>query len=323
MTIMTILDAVRHTLDREMQRDKNVVVLGEDVGKNGGVFRATDGLQKKYGINRVIDTPISETCIVGMALGAAAAGMRPVAEIQFDGFVHGAMDQLLNHVSRIRTRSRGRFSAPMVVRAPYGGGIHALEHHSESFEALYAHIPGLKVVIPSSPLTTKGLLAAAIRNPDPVMFLEPKRIYRAIKEDVPEKKDITMELGKARVEAKGNDVTLISWGAMMKECRQVVIESKYDIELIDMQTISPFDRETIEKSVNKTGRVVVVEEAHRTGGFASEIIQSINEHCIYHLESAPVRVSGYDVVFPLFQLEDAYMPHVKQIQFAIEKVMGQ
>lgn len=257
-----------------------------------------------------------------MTLGSAAAGLKPVAEIQFSGFLYGCFDQLLNHIARIRTRSQGRFSASLVIRTPYGGGIRALEHHSESYEAIYAHIPGLKVVIPSSPSNTKGLLTAAIRDPDPVLFLEPKRVYRAIKEEVDEKKEFVTELGKANIEVKGNDVTLISWGAMMKDCRNVVRESSYDIELIDMQTIFPFDKDTIVASAKKTGRVVIVEEAHRTGGFASELSQTLNESCLYYLEKPVIRVSGYDVIFPLSKLEQQYLPHEQHILAAIKKVMS-
>ncbi len=323
MTTLTILDAVRNSLMLEMSKDKSVVILGQDVGKNGGVFRATDGLQQTYGKSRVIDTPISEAAIAGMTLGAAAAGLKPVAEIQFSGFLYGCVDHILNHISRIRTRSQGRFTAPLVIRTPYGGGIRALEHHSESYEALYAHIPGLKVVIPSTPTNTKGLLTAAIRDPDPVLFMEPKRVYRAIKEELDEKKEVVTPLGQAHVEVKGNDLTLISWGAMMKECRNVVRDSQHDIELIDMQTIYPYDKETIINSAKKTGRVVIVQEAHRSGGFASELSQCLNESCLYHLEKPVRRITGYDVPFPLFQNEQRYMPHEPHINSVIDEVMSQ
>src|SRR3989338_7217932 len=305
MVVANIVQAVTLALKQELARNKNVVVLGEDVGVNGGVFRATDGLQKEFGFNRVIDTPFAELGIVGCAIGMAVNGLRPVAEIQFSGFVYSAFDQLLSHAGRVRMRSRGRFTCPIVVRAPYGGGIRALELHCESGESIFAHTPGIKMVIPSNPYDTKGLLAAAIRDPDPVIFYEPMRIYRAIKQDIPEN-DYIVPIGKANVIQEGDDLTLIAWGAMLKTCQDAIekLKNKYSIELIDLRTINPYDAETIINSVKKTGRCVIVREAIRTSGFAAEIIASINEKALLSLEAPVVRVTAPDVPYPLAKLEN-------------------
>ena len=323
MVVANIVQSVTMALRQELARDKNVVVLGEDVGVNGGVFRATEGLQKEFGANRVIDTPLAELSIVGCAIGMAVNGLKPVAEIQFSGFVYAAFDQLLSHAGRIRMRSRGRFTCPLVLRAPYGGGIKALELHCESGESIFAHIPGIKMVIPSNPYDTKGLLAAAIRDPDPVIFYEPMRIYRAIKQDIPEKEYI-VPLGKANIAQEGDDLTLIAWGAMVKTCSDAIekLNNKYSVELIDLRTINPYDAETIINSVKKTGRCVIVHEAIRTSGFAAELIASINEKALLSLEAPVVRVTSPDVPFPLAKLENYYLPDVNRIIKGIEKVMS-
>ena len=323
MVVANIVQAVTMGLRQEMARDKNVVVLGEDVGVNGGVFRATEGLQKEFGSNRVIDTPLAELGIVGASIGMAVNGLKPVAEIQFSGFVYAAFDQLLSHAGRIRMRSRGRFTCPLVLRTPYGGGIRALELHCESGEALFSHIPGIKMVIPSNPYDTKGLLAAAIRDPDPVIFYEPMRIYRAIKQDIPEKEYI-VPIGKANIVQEGNDLTLIAWGAMVKTCSDAIekLNNKYSVELIDLRTINPYDAETIISSVKKTGRCVIVHEAIRTSGFAAELIAAINEKALLSLEAPVVRVTSPDVPFPLAKLENYFLPDVNRIIKGIEKVMS-
>ncbi len=323
MAIATIVQAVTLALRQELARDKNVVVLGEDIGVNGGVFRATDGLHKEFGSDRVIDTPLSELGIVGTAIGMAVNGLRPVAEIQFSGFMFAAFDQLMTHAGRIRTRSRGRFSCPIVVRAPYGGGIRALELHCESSEAIFSHIPGIKMVIPSNPYDTKGLLAAAIRDPDPVIFYEPMRIYRAIKQDIPDEEYI-VPIGKANVVQEGDDVTLIAWGAMVKTCSEAIekLNNKYSVELIDLRTITPYDAETVIASVKKTGRCVIGHEAMKTSGFAAELIAAINEKALLSLEAPVVRVTAPDVPYPLYKLENYYLPDASRVIKGIEKAMG-
>ena len=320
MTKINIIQAVNQALKQEMETDKSMLVLGEDVGVDGGVFRATDSLLTEYGEKRVFDTPLSEAGIIGASIGLAARGFKPVAEVQFSGFMYPGFDQLISHASRIRTRSRGRFTCPMVVRSPYSGGIRALEHHSESFEALYAHIPGLKVVIPSGPYNTKGLLTAAIRDPDPVVFLEPKRVYRAIKEEVPEKQ-YEIPLGQCNVVEEGNEVTVISWGAALKTTKQAIAD--VDAELIDVQTIYPLDTKTILNSVKKTGRCLIVHEAPKTGGLGAEITAEIMDKAILHLQAPVARVTGYDTVFPLYKLEQQYLPDEGKIKLALQKLMAQ
>ncbi|MEK6946103.1 MAG: alpha-ketoacid dehydrogenase subunit beta [Nanoarchaeota archaeon] len=323
MAVANVVQAVTMALRQELARDKNVVVMGEDVGVNGGVFRATDGLQKEFGPNRVIDTPLAELGIVGAAIGMAVNGLRPVAEIQFSGFMYGPFDQLLSHAARIRGRSRGRFTCPLVVRTPYGTGIKALELHCESGEAMFAHIPGLKMVVPSNPYDTKGLLAAAIRDPDPVIFYEPMRIYRAIKQDIPEEEYI-VPLGKANIIQQGDQITLIAWGAMVKTCQEAIekLNGKYSVELIDLRTINPYDAETVLNSVKKTGRCVIAHEAQRTAGFAAELIASINEKVLLNLQAPVVRVTGPDVSVPFAKLEGYYLPDAQRIIKGIEKVMS-
>jgi pyruvate dehydrogenase E1 component beta subunit len=315
----TIINAINMALSEEMERDERVVVFGEDVAETGGVFRATEGLKDRFGGTRVVDTPLSEIAIAGGAVGLAVFGLRPVAEIQFSGFLPPAFDQLVTHASRMRWRTRGEWSAPLVVRTPYGAGIRALEHHSESLEGAYAHVPGLKVVIPSTPYDTKGLLKASIRDPDPVLFMEPKHIYRSIREDVPED-DYEVPIGEAAVRREGEDVTVISWGAMMQQTLEAVSELDVDAEVIDLRTISPMDRETVVDSVEKTGRCVVVHEAPRSGGWASEIIATINDEVLMYLEAPIERVTGFDIPVPLLSMEDYYIPHPPRIAEAIERV---
>ncbi len=316
-----MVDALNDALRLEMKRDKNVILIGEDIGEDGGVFRVTDGLAKEFGNDRVIDSPLAESGIVGASIGMAVAGLKPVCEIQFEGFTFPAIDQLISHASRIRNRSRGRFSVPMVVRSPIGGGIKALEHHSESPESYFVHTPGLKVVIPSGPYEAKGLLTSAIRDPDTVIFFEPKRIYRAIKEEVPSE-NYAIPLGKANVIKSGKDLTLISYGAWIKTCKEVIEKIKdVDIELIDLRTLSPLDTETIISSVKKTGKCVIVQEAPKTLGLASEIIARINEKALYSLEAPVERVCGYDTIVPLRLHEEYYLPSVEKIISAVERVM--
>ncbi|MAH33531.1 alpha-ketoacid dehydrogenase subunit beta [archaeon] len=320
MARMNVVEAINSALDNELKKDKRVIVLGEDVGVNGGVFRVTDGLQKKHGSDRVVDTPLAELGIVGASIGLAVNGMRPVAEIQFSGFMYAPFDQLFTHAARIRGRSRGRFTVPMVVRTPYGGGIRALELHCESGESFFAHATGMKVVIPSRPYDAKGLLISAIRDPDPVIFMEPMRVYRAIKEEVPET-EYTVPLGKANIEHEGSDLTVISYGAMLKYTKQALEKSDYSAEIIDLRTIVPLDTETIINSVKKTGRCVIVHEAPKTCGFAAEIIARINEKCFFNLEAPVERVTGFDVAFPLAKSENHYLPSEKRILKAVDKVM--
>ncbi|MFA1611642.1 alpha-ketoacid dehydrogenase subunit beta [Halobellus rubicundus] len=316
----TIINAINMALREEMERDDGVVVFGEDVAETGGVFRATEGLKEQFGGDRVVDTPLSEIAIAGGAVGLAVFGLRPVAEIQFSGFLPPAFDQLVTHASRIRWRTRGQWSAPMVVRTPYGAGIRALEHHSESLEGAYAHVPGLQVVIPSTPYDTKGLLKSAIRSPDPVLFMEPKHIYRSVREDVPDD-DYEVPIGEAAVRREGEDVTVISWGAMMQKTLEAVDRIDADAEVIDLRTISPMDRETVVESVKKTGRCVVVHEAPYSGGWASEIIATINDEVLMYLEAPVERITGYDIPVPLLSMEDYYIPHPPRIAAGIEDVL--
>lgn len=318
MPRLNMVQAINLALKEEMQRDRDVIILGEDVGRDGGVFRVTEGLLDLFGPERVIDTPLAESGIVGTAIGMAVYGLKPVAEIQFMGFIYPAIDQIFSHASRIRARSRGRYDCPIVIRTPYGAGIRAPDLHSESTEALFCHMPGVKVVVPSSPYNAKGLLIAAIRDPDPVIFLESTRLYRLIKEDVPEG-EYTIPLGKARVVQEGNDVTVIAWGGMLQRVMQST--EGFDVEVIDLMTLVPLDEETVLKSVKKTGRVVIVHEAPKTGGFGAELSATIAEDAMLYLKAPIIRVVGYDVVMPLPRLEDYYMPSVERIRNGIEEVM--
>ncbi len=322
MTKLNMVEALNLAIDQEMKKDKNVMVLGEDVGVDGGVFRVTDGLQKKYGKDRVVDTPLAESAIVGTSVGLAITGFKPIAEIQFEGFSYPAFNQIVNHVARMRNRTRGNISCPMVIRFPYSGGIRALEHHSDSPEAFFAHAPGLKVVIPSTPYEAKGLMASAIRDPDPVIFMEPKRVYRAIKEEVPEEPYL-IPIGKAKIVKEGTDVTVIGYGSMLWIAQKALeqLGNAYSVELIDLRTISPLDTETIINSVKKTGRCVIVQEAPQSFGVAAEIVAQINQKALYDLEAPVERVAGFDTVMPLYKNEQNYLPSEERIIAAIKKVM--
>jgi len=320
---LTLVQAVRDGLYGEMERDDDVIVMGEDVGKNGGVFRATEGLWDEFGDDRVIDTPLAESGIAGTAIGMAAYGLKPVAEMQFSGFMYPAFDQIVSHAARLRNRSRGRYTASMVVRAPYGGGIRAPEHHSESKEAFYVHEPGLKVVIPSTPYDTKGLLAASIRDPNPVIFLEPKLIYRAFREDVPDD-TYTVGLGEAAVRREGTDISVFTWGAMTRptmEAAEDLAEEGIDVEVVDLRTLSPMDTETIVESFKKTGRAAVVHEAPKTGGLAGEITATIQEEALLYQEAPVQRITGFDVPFPLYALEDYYLPEKARVADGIREAV--
>ncbi|SEO61875.1 pyruvate dehydrogenase E1 component beta subunit [Halogranum amylolyticum] len=320
---LTLVQAVRDGLYTEMKQDDDVVVLGEDVGKNGGVFRATEGLYDEFGEDRVIDTPLAESGIVGTSIGMAAYGLKPVPEMQFSGFMYPAFDQIVSHAARLRNRSRGRFTCPMVVRAPYGGGIRAPEHHSESKEAFYAHEAGLKVVVPSTPYDTKGLLISAIRDPDPVIFLEPKLIYRAFRDEVPEE-DYEIPLGEAAVRREGTDVSVFTYGAMTRptlEAAEKLSEDGVDVEVVDLRTVSPLDEDAIVESFEKTGRAAVVHEAPKKGGLAGEITAVIQEEALLYQEAPVERITGFDVPFPLYALEDYYLPSVARIEESIRNAV--
>lgn len=314
-TPLTMLEAINLALDHAMEESSEVVVLGEDVGVNGGVFRATDGLRNKYGLRRVMDTPLAETMIAGMTIGMAAQGLRPVAEIQFMGFIYAAMEQLVGHAARMRNRTRGRLSCPMVIRAPFGGGIHAPEHHSESTEALFAHVPGLRVVVPSSPKRAYGLLLSSIRSNDPVVFLEPKRIYRYSKSYLGEFGQ-GLPLDKAFILKAGKDITLISWGAMINEtmqAAQLLEQEGVSCEVIDLASISPIDHRTIVRSVRKTGRCVVIHEAARSCGVGAEVAATVSEQAFSCLKVPVSRICGYDTIMPYFKNEHYYLPQCEQI----------
>jgi pyruvate dehydrogenase E1 component beta subunit len=323
MAVLDMVQSLNLALKQEMKRDRTILVLGEDVGKNGGVFRVTEGLQKSFGALRSIDTPLAESAIIGVALGLAMNGMRPVAEIQFSGFLASSFDQIINHVSRVRWRTCGRSSCPLVIRVPYGGGIRALEHHSDSVEAYVVHTPGLKVVIPSTPYDAKGLLISAIRDPDPVIFFEPLKLYRSIKQEVP-KKEYKIPLGKASVVREGTEITLIAYGAMVHECLKAAeaVQEKYTCEVIDLRTLKPLDTEAVSASVKKTGRAIVVHEAQRTCGLGAEVASQIMEHCFLHLQAPVVRVTGFDTVLPLPHLEKYFLPNAEKIVQAIERVIA-
>ena len=322
MSVMTLAQALNSALDLALE-DPRVAIIGEDIGMTGGVFRITDGLQRKYGPERVIDTPVAESGIVGAAFGMAVAGMRPIVEIQFMGFSYPAYDQVISHVARIRNRSRHRFTAPMVIRLPYGGGIGAAEHHSESTEAIYTHIPGLKVVVASTPENAKGLLLAAVEDPDPVIYMEPIRLYRAARGEVPDGRYAT-SIGSAMVERRGSDVSLIAYGAMMRETIEAAARlAAYGVfaEVIDLGTLVPLDVDTVVSSVVKTGRAVIVHEAPLTGGFAAEIVALIQEKALYSLRAPVQRVTGWDVVVPLRLAERHYMPSVGRIVSAARSTL--
>ncbi len=320
----TLLEAIQDALRLEMAVDDRVVLLGEDIGRGGGVFRATEGLQALYGRERVIDTPIAESGLVGMAAGMAIADLRPVVEIQFMGFMYPAYDQIISHIGRMRNRSRGRFTCPLVIRMPYGGGIHPPEHHSESTEAILVHTPGIQVVVPATPYDAKGLLISAIRSPDPVVFLEAKRIYRAVRQEIPDE-PYTVPLGKARVVQEGTNVTVIAWGSMLHKVLEAAEQLRVEgvsLEIIDLRTLSPMDVPTMIASIEKTGRAVVAHEAARTCGLGAEIVAQINEKALLSLEAPVERVTGFDTVFPLPQLEKYYLLTTDRIIEAVHRVLA-
>ncbi|WKZ82713.1 MAG: alpha-ketoacid dehydrogenase subunit beta [Acidimicrobiia bacterium] len=323
MSEMNMAQALNDALAVALEADPRVVLIGEDVGTTGGVFRVTDGLQQRFGDERVIDTPVAESGIVGAAFGMAIAGMRPVAEIQFLGFSYPAYDQVVSHVGRIRNRSNHRFSAPMVIRIPFGGGIGAAEHHSEASEAMYAHTPGIKVVAPATPATAKGLLLAAIEDADPVVFLEPIRVYRAIKEEVPEGHYLT-PIGRAEVVREGADATIVAYGAMVRDALKAADALAADsvaVEVVDLRTLSPIDAATVVASAVKTGRVVAVSEGHRTAGIASEIVAIVQEKALYSLLAPVARVTGWDTVVPLKRTEQHHIPSVGRIVAAVRRTL--
>lgn len=321
MAMLTMVEAINLALKQEMEKDPRVLILGEDVGRNGGVFRVTQGLMNAFGATRVIDTPLSESAIAGVAIGMAVYGLRPIAEIQFEGFVYAAMEQIANHAARIRTRSRGRYQCPLVVRLPYGGGIRAPEHHSDSNEAYFVHTPGIKVVVPATPYEAKGLLLSAIRDPDPVIFMEPKKVYRSLREEVPQE-EYLIPLGEARIVVPGTDVTLIAWGAMLQPTLQAAAlmdENGIKAEVIDLRTLSPMDSATIVESVKKTHRAVVVHEAPAACGVGAEIVARINEQALVYLEAPVQRVTGFDTVMPLPKLEKYYLPNAERVMQAAHR----
>lgn len=324
MAKMTMVQALNLALQQEMTSDDSVILLGEDIGVDGGVFRVTDALIDRFGEDRVLDTPLAEAAIVGMSIGMAVYGLKPVCEIQFSGFSYQNFHQIENHAARLRWRSQGRYHVPMVLRTPYGGGVRALEHHSESREAYWAHTPGLKMVIPSGPRNARALLVAAIRDPDPVIFYEPKAIYRAFREEVPEKEEV-LPIGKSQIVREGNDLTMISYGAMMRPTLEAATELKeksgVEAEVIDLLTISPLDDELFVQSILKTGRAVIVHEAPRSFGPGAEIIARIMEKAFYYLEAPIERVTGFDIIMPLFNREKIYLPDAQRIIRAANKAL--
>ncbi|TCS95982.1 alpha-ketoacid dehydrogenase subunit beta [Hazenella coriacea] len=323
MSQLTLVQAVCEGLRVALEKDPNVLLLGEDIGKNGGVFRATEGLWEQFGDHRVIDTPLAEAGIVGTSIGLAIRGFRPVAEIQFLSFIYPAFEQIVTHAARLRTRTQGTFPASLVIRAPYGGGIRAPELHCDSTENLFVHIPGLKVVVPSTPSDAKGLLLSAINDPDPVLFLEPMKLYRSVKEEVPDGW-YEVPLGKARQVREGDDLTLIAWGAMVPEAEEAAKKLEQQgitCDLLDLRSLYPLDEEAIIQSVKKTGRVVIVHEAPKTAGLAAELTALINERAFLYLEAPITRVTGYDAPVPMYALEDHFRPDVDRISEAIQQVV--
>lgn len=324
MAKMTMIQAINQAMGQAMERDGRVIVLGEDVGKNGGVFRATEGLWDRFGDARVVDTPLAESAIVGSAVGLAMGGMRPIAEIQFFGFIFETMDQIGTQASRIRFRSQGRYHAPMVIRAPFGGGVRTPEIHSDSIEAFFAHMPGLKVVIPSTPYQAKGLLLSAIQDPDPVLFIEPMRLYRAGREEVPEDW-YELALGEARIVREGDQVTVVAWGPMVPVAEAAATkaaEENISVEVIDLCTLNPLDSAALVTSVKKTGRAVVVHEAARSGGFGAEVAAQIQESAFLSLESPVLRVTGYDTPFPVPSIEDFWLPDLPRVLQAVREAVN-
>jgi pyruvate/2-oxoglutarate/acetoin dehydrogenase E1 component len=323
MAELTLVEAVNDALHTELERDGDVMVLGEDVGRAGGVFRATAGLLDRFGANRCVDTPLAEAGILGAAIGLCMAGWRPVCEMQYDAFSYPCLDQLITHVGRYRWRTGGRMEFPLTIRMPYGGGVRAPELHDDSPEAYYVHTPGIKVAIPSTPADAKGLLAAAIRDPDPVVIFEPKLVYRTARGEVPEG-DYVVPLGQARIARAGTDVTLIAYGAMVATCEQAAeaLVGEASCEIVDIRSLRPLDEAAILASVAKTGRVVIVHEAPRTAGFGAELAALIAEKAIFDLQGPILRVTGYDVPYPYWTIEDAYMPSVDRIAAAVRTLVG-
>lgn len=323
MKVMNMVQAINDALEIKLTEDKNVLIYGEDTGVEGGVFRVTEGLQKKFGEARVFDTPLAESGIIGTAVGMAVAGLRPVVEMQFSGFALPGLNQMFSHAARIHNRSRGKYKTPMVIRMPYGGGINALEHHSESMEAMYGHIPGLKVVIPSTPHDAKGLLISSIESNDTIIFMEPKRIYRAIKQEVATDK-FSIPIGKAKILSQGTDVTVVAYGAMIREVQRAMVmaeEAGISVELIDLRTIYPIDKETISNSIKKTGRIVTVAEEVTSFGVAAELTAIANEEAFLYLEAPPKRVTGFDTIVPLPKGEHWFMHSPDKIFYEIERTV--
>ena len=323
MAQLTLVAAITQALDQALASDPDIILLGEDIGLNGGVFRATDGLQAKYGKDRVVDTPLDESGIMGTAIGLAIAGMKSIPEIQFEGFLGPAYDQLVNHGGRMRTRTRSAVTVPMTVRVPVGGGIHAPELHSDSPEVIYAHSPGIKVLMPSTPYDAKGLLLSAINDPDPVIFFEPKRVYRTFKEEVPEEM-YTIPIGQAKIVAEGDDLTVVTWGAPVFQALEAIdnLPEDVSVELIDLRSIYPFDMDTVAESVRKTGRCVIVHEAPLTGGFGAEIAARIMEECFLYLQAPVQRVTGFDTIMPYYKLENEYLPEAPRILMGIKDCLA-
>lgn len=321
---LTLIQAITDALDTMLEERSEVLLLGEDIGKNGGVFRATEGLQEKYGTDRVIDTPLSEAGFVGAGIGMAVNGFLPVIEIQFLSFIYPAYEQIMTHASRLRMRTMGHFTVPMVIRAPYGAGVRAPEIHCDSPEAIFTHMPGIKVVCPSSPYDAKGLLIAAIEDPDPVLFMEPMRCYRSGREEVPEGK-YKIEIGKAKKMLEGDDVSIITWGAMVPVVMKAAKEMEdrgIHCDVIDLRTLYPIDKEIIADSVQKTGRTVIVHEAHATGGVGNDVLAIINDTSFLYQKAPVERVTGFDAPVPYFGFEDHYLPSADRVKFAIHKVMS-
>lgn len=323
MSELTFLEAINQAMRSALNKDENVIIFGEDVGVNGGVFRATDKLLEEFGEDRVVDTPIAEAAIIGAAVGMAARGLKPIAEIQFFGFIYEAMDQMASQAARIRARTAGAISLPIVIRSPYGGGVNTPELHSDSLEALFMHSPGMKIIMPSTPYDAKGLLTAAINDPDPVLFLEPMKLYRSVKEEVPDE-DYEIEIGKANIVQEGNDLTIITWGPPIYVAKKIVNdwnEKGVSIEILDLRTIVPLDIETIFTSVRKTGRVIIMHEAVKSASVGSEISALINEHALYSLEAPIQRVTGFDTAYPVANVENEWLPNVKRLNYAINEVL--
>ncbi|WP_042350867.1 alpha-ketoacid dehydrogenase subunit beta [Bacillus massiliigorillae] len=317
---LNILQAITEAMDQKLQQDERVMLMGEDIGVNGGVFRATEGLQAKYGANRVIDTPLAESGIIGSSIGLALNGMLPLVEIQFLAFIYPGFEQLVTHAARMRYRTRGQFTIPLTIRTPYGAGIRGPELHSESVETFFAHTPGLKVVVPSNPYDAKGLLISAIEDPDPVIFMEPTKLYRAFKEDVPEEL-YRVPIGQAKVVQEGSDLTIFAWGTMLREALQaakkIETEKGWKCEVVDLRTLYPLDKETILQSIKKTGRAVVIHEAHKTAGLGAEIISLINDEALIYLKAPIKRIAGFDVPVPPFSVENDFMPTVERMKQGI------